>query len=281
MGHDGFTVLLGGLDLTAESDDLGVSWRTFSPLSGWGGSPGSSIQLNQKPRSPGAWVSSRQLTPRTLPLNGLAECPDVDTLRICQDRLNAAATLDSTRLVVTEGAATRWCNVYRQDEVLAEAVTDTLLQWSIQMVAADPRKFSDELTAATGLPSTSGGLTIPYTVPYSIASTVVAGYCALTNPGNTTGPVRLRIDGPVVGPVVTHVATGLQVVFSSSLTIPSGQYLTVDMENQATLANGQASRNGYVVNRGWFGFDPGPNVFSFSAVSGTGQLTVSATPAWL
>lgn len=276
---DGFTVVLNGLDLTGV-DANGVSWSTTAPLSGWGGSPGSSLQLTQKLRSPGAWVSPRQMTPRAIGLSGWAECPSVDALRAAQDAVSAAASLDVCVLAVTEGSLTRWCNVHRQDVVLAEAVTDTLLQWSVQVVAADPRKFTADLTDLTGLPASSGGLTFPTTVPLSIGSTVVSGQCSLINPGNTAGPVRLRIQGPIVGPQVTHVGTGLSLVFASSLTLGAGEWLDVSMEDQSVLANGQSSRNNTVTTRQWSGFEPGPNTWAFAAVSGSGTLTVTATPAW-
>lgn len=274
----GFTVVLNGLNLT-DVDSNGVAWHTF-PLSGWGGSSGSTLQLSQKLNAPGAWVGPRQLTPRTISLSGIARCPSTDALRQAQDDLTSAASLNASTLAITEGSLTRWCYVYRQDAILAEAMTDTLLQWSLQLSAADPRKFSDDLSGTTGLPSSSGGVSVPLTVPFSITSTVVSGQCSLTNPGNAVGPVKLRIQGPITGPQVTHVGTGLALVFASSLTLGATEWLDVSMEDQSVLANGQSSRNNTVTVRQWSGFEPGPNTWAFAAVSGSGTLTVTASPAW-
>lgn len=119
-----------------------------------------------------------------------------------------------------------------------------------------------------------GGLTID--------AVTVTGQVSLTNPGNDTGPLRLRVDGPCTGPVVTHVGTGDRLVFSSSLVLAAGEWLDIDMEKHQVYANGQSSRAGYITARGWFGFDPGPNTFAFTAAQydAASQLTVAGTPAW-
>ena len=173
--------------------------------------------------------------------------------------------------------------MFRQDTVLSSPVTDTVAQFSIQLVAADPRKFSDPLTTSTRLPSSTGGLTVPFTVPFTIASTVVSGSCSLVNSGNTTGPVRLRVAGPVTGPIITHDGTGAQLVFASSLVLAAGEWIDIDMEAHTVLANGTASRSGYITQRGWSGFEPDVNVWAFTAqaYNTAALLSVTATPAWL
>jgi hypothetical protein len=208
--------------------------------------------------------------------------PDVDSAVAAIDRLNAASGLNAGTLSVQRGSQSRYCTVYRQGEVLLTEETATTYQWTVNLIAPDPRKFADPLTASTGLPSSTGGLSVPFTVPFSIASMVVSGRCVLTNPGNATGPVTLRIDGPVVGPQIVHVGSGLALTFASSLSLAAGEWLEVDMEAQTALANGQAaaSRNQFITQRGWSGFSPAGNEWDFSAVSGTGQLTVTAVPTW-
>jgi phage-related protein len=149
------------------------------------------------------------------------------------------------------------------------------------MVALDPRKVSTALTGSTGLPVATGGWSIPWTIPWSIPSTVVAGHVSLTNVGNIAGRMLLRIDGPVVAPVVTHVSSGATLTFASSMTLAEGEWVDVDMEAKTVLANGTASRNGWVTSRGWFNFDPGVNLIAFSAATATDALlTVTAYPSY-
>lgn len=125
-------------------------------------------------------------------------------------------------------------------------------------------------------------LTGKLTVPFRINATTVTGQVSLTNPGNESGPVVIRIDGPCTGPVVTHVSTGNALVFSSSLVLQDGEFLLVDMDARTALANGQSNRAGYITSRGWSSFDPGQNTWSFSAAryNSRSQLSVAAVPAW-
>jgi len=189
----------------------------------------------------------------------------------------------------------RWGTVCREDEPLITTLTPTTAAYNIQLLAADPRKFGAELTASTGLPSSTGGLTAPFTAPFTVPAVTVTGQVSLTNPGDQTGPVRLRIDGPanvgdpaMVGPTVTHVGSGLTLTLASSMSLAHGEFVLVNMDGatwdgmrpHAVLAQGQSDRAGYVTSRGYSGFEPGPNTWSFAAVSGSGLLTVTATEAW-
>jgi hypothetical protein len=121
-----------------------------------------------------------------------------------------------------------------------------------------------------------------FTIPFTIDATTVTGQVSLNNPGNEYGPVTLRVDGPCVGPVITHVSSGAQLVFSSSLVLGVGEFLLIDSEKRTALANGQASRAGYITSRGWPSFQPGQNTFSFTAAEyrAGSMLTVSGLPAW-
>lgn len=125
-------------------------------------------------------------------------------------------------------------------------------------------------------------LTAALTVPFQINATTVTGQVNLNNPGNESGPVVLRIDGPCTGPVVTHVSTGNALVFSSSLVLQDNEFLLIDMDARTALANGQANRADYITSRGWSSFDPGDNTWAFSAAryNSESQLSVAAVPAW-
>jgi hypothetical protein len=275
-------VELGDLVLTA-TDAFGVDWLADT-LTGWYGSPSSTIQLTQKPRAPGAWSStSRQFTPRIITLAGAVYAPTPAALTDALNRLNAAASLNDTTLTVTENGVALLAIVARQDVVLTNRLSDYAATFSVQLVAADPRKFLAPLTATTRLPASSGGLIIPFAIPFDLSATSTSGMCALTNPGNITGPVKLRIDGPTTGPIVTHIGSGLALVFAASLTLASGDWIDIDMEAQTVLINGQnVSRNAYVTQRGWSGFEPGLNEWDFSAVTYNAAtlLTVTAAPAY-
>jgi len=282
-------IRIGDLDL-AGVDDTGVEIGIDTP-DGWSGQPASSGQADAKTLANGGIVSAGYAATRNIGLSGWLRSPDADVLTTGIDRLNSMLEpRNARRLEVTENGQTRWVNARRLDEVTISRQSLWYATWSAQFAAIgkDPsqgewRKFGDDIVDTTLLPASSGGLTVPFTVPFEIDATTVTGQIGITNPGNATGPVQLRIDGPVVGPIITHVSSGIAFVFSSSLALAAGEWLDVDMEARTVLANGQASRGGWVVQRGWFGFDPGDNVFAFTAAqfSPAARLTVTATPAWL
>lgn len=271
---------LGTLPLNVVDAD-GVAW-VVEAIDQWAGSSSATLPLTPKTRAHGAWRGKSFLTPKTLTISGAVQAPSPDQALTAADTLNAAASLDDTTLTVDEGLV-RWITVARQGEVLITWLTDRAFIFSVQLLAADPRRFADALTTSTLLPNLSGGLTVPLDVPVVLADTGVSGACSLVNPGNITGPVRLRIDGPVSGPEITHVGTGAQLTLASTLVLTSGQWLDIDMEAQTVLANGTASRNGYLTQRGWSGFEAGANTWTFTsaAYNASAQLTVDATPAWL
>lgn len=269
-------VSLDGLSLTSAPYGL-------LSIAGWG-SPAGTLAPVLKPRQSGAWGGWSYLKPRSVVLTGDAVATDDADGVALADALIGAASLEERVLSVTEGDLTRSVPVRRDGDVLIDwrPGSTRIFSWSVQLVALDPRKRGSALTGSTSLPSSSGGLTVPVTVPFTISATTVTGQVALANPGNTAGPVHLRIDGPVTAPIVTHVSSGRALIFSSSLVLGAGQWIDVDMDRREVLENGQASRNGWVTGRGWSAFDPGDNVWAFAAgVFDPGSLlTVTATPAW-
>ena len=271
-------IVLGALDLHS-TEASGVQW-ILSDLKGWG-APGGTLAPQQKPRSPGAWAGNSYAKARPLVLTGTCIAPSAALASLALDRLIDAASLDDTRMDVSEGGRSRWSAVRRDGDVLPEWMGDTAFSYSIQVVALDPRKLGAPITASTRLPSSSGGLTIPYTIPYTINSTQVTGQVSLFNPGNETGPVTMRIDGPVTGPVVTHIGSGLRLVFAASMTLGAGEWIDIDHEAHTVLAQGTTTRAQYVTSRQWSGLESGQNTWSFTAAtySAGALLTVTGTPA--
>jgi hypothetical protein len=333
-------VNVGGVDFAAV-DDTGIEWFV-DDIDGWEGSPASTLAVTQKTRAAGGWAGKAYAGSRHISMAGHLRSTDPSLMLAAKDILNAAIGLDDTPAVFTELGVSRSIIVRRNDEVIVKRDTLYHAAWSVQVIALDPRKFTDPVSGSTFLPSSTGGLiiggagvapstdfvtpdqlasiahqdgfmvspasapgmydlfnsdgspattdflTVPatsgdaLTVPFSIDSTIVSGLVSLTNPGNEVGPVSLRIDGPCTGPVITHVASGAQLVFSSSLVLGAGEWIDVDMEAHEVLANGQASRAGWITERGWSGFDPGSNTWTFTAAAydPNSKLTVSATPSW-
>lgn len=267
---------LGSLDFGA-IEASGVAW-VLNDIQGWG-SPGSTLQANQKPRSNGAWAGPSYLPARTLSLSGTVDAPSTLLLSDAIDRLIAACSLTDTTLTVIEGGRARSCAVRRQGEVLYAPLqgSDRAANWSIQVVALDPRKYGAMVSQTVALPSVSGGLTFPASFPTAFSGVTNSGVASIVNQGNTAAPVIIRIDGPVVAPTVTHTANGVSQVWASSLTLAAGEFLLIDMDKRSVLANGQSSRAGFVTSRGWFSAQPGANQYGFNAQTYTSSARMTVT----
>lgn len=262
-------------------DSFGVDWAIDAEgFDGWGATA-STRRTEQKVRGHGGLSGDGYLSPRSLSLRGRAFAPTPEAARDALDRLNDAASIDDFVFTVYEPDRTRWMWAHRVDDVLHKWRMPTVFEWGLGLVADDPRKLHTELTGSTGLPSTVGGLEVPFTLPESIDAVTASGQVSLTNPGNMAGPVRIRIDGPCTGPVVTHVNSGRSLEFSTTLVLAAGEWLDIDMDAHTVLANGTANRRNYVVSDRWSAFEPGDNVWNFTAAAyhADSLMSVFATPA--
>ncbi len=289
---------LSGLPLTG-TDALGVRWSAQRDKTVVLDSPGPKGRSTPRVGAHGVWVGDIWLDAARPVIGGYAYAADESALSAARDRLTSAVGVSDSVLTITEGSVVRSLSVRRDGPVMWQVVTpgdgriQAVAEWSVQLVAQDPRLKAATLSVEVRLPSTSGGLTWPVTWPVTWTDVTQTGEGSLTNPGNVAGPVRLRLDGPsnpadppLVGPVVTHVSSGQRLVFASSLTLAHGEFVTVDMERREVLAQGIEPRNGWVLrsaaNFGWAAFQPGANVWSFTAqaASASALLTVEADPAW-
>jgi len=217
-------------------------------------------------------------------VEGLILAPAAGMLSAASDLLSLAVSLGQFQMIVSEQGRVRNVMAQRQDDVQFTYLSDVVARYSIQIVAKDPRKFGDLVTASTRLPFSEGGLIRPSTWPRTWTGVSGTGRVTINNPGNTQAPVWLRIDGPLPagGWTVTHQGKGQSLTFATALALGAGEFVTVDMDRREVLAQGQAPRSGYVTSRGWFSLDPGDNTIAFSAnnYSSTASLTVTTKPAW-
>jgi hypothetical protein len=105
--------------------------------------------------------------------------------------------------------------------------------------------------------TTSGGLTWPLTWPLDWGSSArTGGEMEATNDGNVAVWPALAITGPVVGPVVTQVDSGDQLVFDPTWSIAAGETVEVDTDFRTVHLAG-ITRNDRLQRRDWFPLLPG------------------------
>lgn len=279
----GKTVTLGSLLLGAV-DSAGVAW-TINPdgLQGWD-SPDVRSQYVDRQADHGAWAGATYLGPRVITLTGTIVAPNLPALDAAMDQLAAAASLTDTTLTVNE-TTPRQCTVRRSGRVLMQPVTDRIATYSVLLTAPDPRRYSTTLQSqSTALPSTSGGLTLPITLPIVITATTVSGTFVLANSGTIATRPVLTVTGPVTTPtILAQRPDGSVTQLTYSDTLNSGDVLVIDCDAHTVVLNGTASRRRYL-SGGWPEIPPGSSTtFQWSSPSYDPSATLAGTcrAAWL
>ena len=251
------------------TDEYGVEW-VLSSLSGWSDSPGSTGSVEQRASNHGGWIGPAHLTPRVLEIKGTLLASDWDGASRALKRLTAAIPLSVPQdIYVNDGYQVQQAKVRQEGDPLTERL-EGWARFSLSLLAPDPRKYSADLvTLETGLPSTSGGLSLPLSLPLSISATVTSGILSATNEGNFGTRPTFVVHGPVDPFRITHRGQGRVIRFHEA--IPAGRFVLIDTDKKTALLDGTAARR---ITGTWFeyeGISPsnpsGLNEVSFSADS--------------
>ena len=261
-------------------DCAGVSW-TLCKLDGWG-SPAVRTQYCSRQFDHGAWAAQAFYAPRVLTAGGTITAPDQAGLETALESLRDAAGIDDTVLTVYETVPKRLI-VRATGEVLIDRVTDRIAAYSVMLTAADPRRYSATLqTASTGLPTTSGGTTLPITLPLTLTAGSVSGQITLTNEGSIATRPVFTVTGPVTTPVISVLypdGSIRQLSYSDSLT--TGDTLVIDTDAHTATLNGSVSRRRYLSGT-WPEIPPRSTVTVTwnAAYNATATLTGTCRSAW-
>lgn len=155
------------------------------------------------------------------------------------------------------------------------------VEWSVLLVAPDPRKYSTVLHSAT---VNSGirpaGLAPPLTPPLTLPAGAPPMEATATNAGSfNTGPF-ITIYGPVAAPGVVNLLTGQQVRYPA-LTLAAGDVLVIDFLNRSATYNGVYRTAD--VSSSWSMLLPQvPTTYQMLGTPSTGAyMTVSWRDAWI
>lgn len=100
-----------------------------------------------------------------------------------------------------------------------------------------------EYTTELGLYRLTGGLSVPFSVPFSVHSVVEEGETTLTNAGTAPARILARIPGPVSQPqLVVIYPDGLARTLTLDLVLAEGEWLDIDTKTEKVLLNGSISR---------------------------------------
>jgi hypothetical protein len=273
-------------------DDNGCEWHvTFQDVSGLFDGAASTLKTETKAMTDGWYGNLPRLQGRTISIEGhiIGRCTE-----------SCITTWSAFKSILDAGGMTltvRLGDISRQVRVLQSASAPlvkwsgvNILQFSLGLTALSPYLYGLEAVSdVTFLPSSSGGMTFPYSFEehgvslssWTWSEDVTSGSVILSNVGTAPSPVTIRIDGPVVDPQILHVGSGHVIAFDMSL--GGGHYATVDGMTHEILIDGTDPARGRVVRREWNQAEVGSNVWSFSAgeYSDTARMTVSFYPAYM
>lgn len=157
--------------------------------------------------------------------------------------------------------------------------------FQIGMVCADPRIYSQTLNtvAETGVAAT-GGAPFPLAFPINFGggsgATVTA---SITNAGNFSSPILLRVSGPIDGPYVRNATTN-KTIYIDNVSLITGEYLDIDTAARTVVksdATNLYSKVRIPASEWWY-LQPGTNVLELRATSApsTSTLTSWWRDAW-
>lgn len=287
-------------------DSHGVQWILTDEKGFWG-TPGTGAtlapRLNQhgQTRSPG-WKKER-----TVSLTGRCYAPEYSVLR--QAEANVLGLLsDPTvpgKLTCYSEIGAQTLSVFLDDAILCtplDIVSEPGVEFSIQCVAPDPRKYSvEQQTQATGLPFDAGdGLDYNQVVSgdtglYYGASGVDglafgtftgAGFMTLQNIGTAPATPIYTLYGPLTTPIIT--ASGYSMRYNG--TLAAGDSVVIDPSAPSVVFNGASRRELlYPANFSAFSVPPSvagvPGVLKVSlahsgAADATGYVQAVYNAAW-
>jgi Phage tail protein len=259
-------------------DDAGTVWLC-SALDGWSGAD-TVGSLTQRVADHGAYDSPQWYGPRTLTFSGIVQAPDAATRDAARDKLAANVPLTLGVDLVVGETVPKTMRVKRSGQLLWQNRPGNVFTFAAGLVAPDPRKYAlTTSTLSTTLPSAMSGLAPPWVPPLVLPANPIAGTISAVNAGDIPAPWVIRLDGPMVNPVITHAQSGRRLAYT--LTLGVGDFVLLNSLDSTVLLGGTGDTSGAVqFGSAWFRLSPGGNDVSLTADSGTGSLTLTYASTW-
>jgi tail protein len=225
-----------------QADADRIAWRVTN-LVGWD-SADIPETAESRTGADGAWDTDNFYDGRQVTVEGLIEAPSRE-LKDAAKRKLAAATPARGRLVtftVNEFVPTQ-VSARRSGRLLTADLTDTVVQFSINLFAPDPRKYGVDLMDGSALLSElAPGVPIPMVLPLVIPEQPGGGdHFAVRNDGDYETPPLIRIVGPGADVGIANLTTGD--VLRYQIELSDGDELVIDTLVGAAQLNGAAYRS--------------------------------------
>jgi hypothetical protein len=156
-----------------------------------------------------------------------------------------------------------------------------LLGWVAMWRCTDPLRYGPSQAAATGLPTSGGGLLYPLTYPLTYGAAGNPGQVTLANAGNADAPIVFTVQG--------GAGSGLDGGFEISaagqrLTYPTpvgaGETISIDTAQGTVLSMGTGDRRGQLTNADWIVVPAGSSLTVQFTALGSSDPAAQLTAQW-
>lgn len=275
---------LGSITINGSTDANGCDW-ILTKESGWFGSPAIKTARTDKPAARGVFRGNEFRGGRVMTLEGTLSAPNVNALRAAQRTV--AGLCPNPRIqypltVIDENGLSLYANVALDGEILTTPISALSVDFSIQLVAPDPRKFSSAPTTLTTLLASggSGGVMYPVMYPVAYGTPGVPGALTLTNNGTAEGDPLCVLKGPLTSPALIRADTGDTVTYNG--TLGTTDTVTIDFATGNVTLNGE-NRRPLVSALQWFNVPAQSSIsllFRSANLADTGTLSVTFGDTW-
>lgn len=252
-------------------DSEGVDWL-IQDVTDWSSTPVHSESADRSWRD-GAWLGRQWISAKhfEIRLSLIARSYDAAFFEPRVDAILKELPIRKTLPMLVSRWTSETATWVRVEESVKVIPVDRR-RWdiSIQCIAPEGLRYAASFdtgnllwkTYRTHLPESSGGLTIPFRVPFTIRSLVESGEMVFHVAGTAAPLAQIIIKGPVRNPVIRDEKADWQTSFALSLR--ENQRLTLDLSRRTVTLGESASRRGSM--RGvWPSLLPGEHQISWSS----------------
>lgn len=224
-----------GASRGAYTDSDGVKWITNEV--GYGG--GVVGDVIQKTGDHGGWLTDQYYTPRYLTLKVTIIAPTEDLRNLACGKLRRFLPINSLVTLNISDTTSFVCSVRRYGEISERHLNPTHAEFSIGVVAPDPRLYGTDLREISiNFSVLTSGLTFPLTFPITFPANGSDVYTSVGTGGDIDTPFVATLFGPRTNPAIINRDTGAAISFTGLDMLTSGDILVIDAGNYQATYNG-------------------------------------------
>lgn len=277
------TVTIGALTLPNRPDPSGGFW--FEKLIDWYKSPEAKSKLDERPQAHGSFRPVFDWRGVATPsVEGHFAGASYAEAVAAIDALNSLAGGQLTTMTVADDLRSTSRQVSIRNIDIPDNNGQPLIDFAIDMVAPDPRRYGTEVATPTGLPVPGTGIAYPITFPLAYGTPGADGRVSMQNPGTAESYPTFEVSGALVGGFsLVEVGTGRQIRFVRD--IPDGSKVVINSRTGRAYIDVPANDvSSFLTVTDWWSVPAGgSSVVQFSALgssSGTPTLLARLAPAF-